>query len=545
MLSLRVQSTTSWSSGSSPTNTMGCVMVRSSPARSRTQWAISGVFIVSLVVGASSVSASRASASQVSASQVSASEVRSARAGTVPRPLIASESTRVRASAAATRVDSVTLARLYAGQSAARAESRPFAPGRVLVRLAVSASDSDAEQLATAAGAASWRRLSPLGLFAFSSAVTTHGDRRSTLELHQRLLALVPDAPSGLDYPGLGGGTPGPTPNDTYYPSQWHLDAGDPAGISAPGAWAVSTGSNQIVVAILDSGVVSGHPDLTGRRFVNEFDPIDGIDNDGNGFVDDASGWDFVDGDTEPEDANGHGTWVLGALGANAGNQFAVAGVDANSRLLVLRVLGNDNTGTTADLIAALDYVLMRPEIRIVNLSLIDYPADDPMLSASLDAVSRQAIVIACAGNNGLGTADTQYPGAHPGTISVGASTPLGDVALFSSTGTTVDLIAPGESVVTVDPSATEADTYGTASGCSMAVPLVSGVAGLIVDVRPQSDGQDLKFLLRATADDLGEPGWDEESGAGRLNAESAVIAAQSLIFQGGFETGDTLRWQE
>ena len=418
--------------------------------------------------------------------------------------------------------------------AAPRLAEHNYRLGYVVARFKPELTQAEVLAAAALAGAKNAQRLSPLGLFSLQTEPT----KSATEDLLQRVWDLPGTVRVTADYIGSGGYVP----NDTFYSSQWHLDQSGP-DIDAPSAWDITRGSSSKVVAIIDSGWNSNHPDfLGGRIFTNAGEVAgDGIDNDSNGYIDDTQGWDFVGNDSVPNDQHSHGTWVQGVYGATANNTFAVAGLDHFSTILPLKILDSSNSGFTSSLINALDYVLLFPEINVVSMSLINFPLDS-FLANSIEAASQSAMLISCAGNGGANTADTQYPGAHPATLSVGSTTSSDSLASFSSTGSTVDVTAPGDSVVTVNAFST-ANSSSTVDGCSFATPLVAGTASLLLDVRPNSDQVDLYYLLRNTSLDLGASGRDDAFGVGRLDVDDLLELALELVYQDDFETGDVDRW--
>ena len=149
------------------------------------------------------------------------------------------------------------------------------------------------------------------------------------------------------------------TPDDPSFGQLWGLhNTGQTGGtndrdIDAPEAWDLATGDANLVVAVTDTGVDFGHPDLADQRWVNTLDPVNGVDDDGNGLLDDWSGWDFVNDDNDPSDDNRHGTHVSGTIGAKGNNAVGVVGVNWNVRIMALKFLNSAGSGSTADAISA------------------------------------------------------------------------------------------------------------------------------------------------------------------------------------------------
>lgn len=322
---------------------------------------------------------------------------------------------------------------------------------------------------------------------------------------------------------GIGQG--GISTNDTSFGTQWHLENTGQSGgvvgadIEAPAAWDITTGSMNIVIAVLDSGIDSDHPEFAGRIAAN--------------------GYDFVNEDNNPEDDHGHGTRVSGAMCANAGNSFGVAGVDWNCQVLPIKVLNSLNVGTAMDLAQALNYVAGLPNVQVVSMSLINYPNDVTLNAALLAASNSGKILISCAGNGGIGNADVSYPGASPLAISIGATTRTDARASFSATGAALDFVAPGNAIVTAAFN-TSADTISTVSGCSLATPITAGVVGLILaraidlGLPPLTQAEVLQFLQAGAEDGVGPPsqdtpGRDDFFGYGRINARRSLEAMPSL----------------
>lgn len=337
-----------------------------------------------------------------------------------------------------------------------------------------------------------------------------------------RLLASLPEV-EVAELNGTGSG--GLVPNDSYYAAQWHLrNTGQWGGvvgadIEAEAAWNLSTGSSSIVVAVLDTGIDSDHPDFAGR-----------IDPDGR---------DFVNEDLDPEADHPHGTWVSGCVAANAGNGFATVGVDWNCRILPIKVLNQANQGTIFDLAQGLNYAATQDDVRIISMSLIDYPPAGMLRNALRNAHEAGKILIACAGNGGIGDANDSFPGASPRTISIGATTITDARAGFSGTGSRLDFVAPGDAIVTTL-HGFSFDSYDVVSGCSFATPIVSGVVGLLLALGEQrgialNQGDVFDLLREGAEDQVGLPnedvlGRDNFHGYGRVNAYRSLLAVPLVL---------------
>ncbi len=294
-------------------------------------------------------------------------------------------------------------------------------------------------------------------------------------------------------------------PNDAYFDEQWALHntgqgsgwdiwfPGTPdANIDWPEAWANATG-NGSVVAILDTGIDYRHSDLGPNVWQNaaEVSGIPGVDDDGNGYVDDFRGWDFVNGDNNPLDGHGHGTHVAGTVAALVNNSTGVAGVMWNGQVMALKILDDQGFGLLSDAIAALQYAIDQG-VRVSNNSW-GYSALGPgnfadhqaLYDAIEAAAAADHLFVAAAGNDTVDTDSTpHYPSAFDldNIISVAATDNNDQLAWFSSWGpVSVDLAAPGQDVFsTYKLFAGRFDDYAWISGTSMATPHVSGVAGLV-----------------------------------------------------------------
>jgi len=322
---------------------------------------------------------------------------------------------------------------------------------------------------------------------------------------------------------GAGGGQ-AKFPNDTSFQNQWHHHntgqvGGTPgADIDSPEAWGMTTGSSDIVVAVLDTGIDTDHPEFAGRI--------------------DPDGFDFVNNDSDPEADHPHGTQVSGALGANGNNSFVVAGVDWNCRILPVKVLNSNNMGSTFDLAQGLNYCATQTDVRIISMSLIGFPPSPTLIDALQTARSAGKILIACAGNDGIGDADTSWPGASPDTISIGATTNTDARAGFSGTGAALDFVAPGTDILTAAHGSV-LDIPSSANGCSLATPIAAGIASLMLDLADQFgmtlSQSDVYDLLQAGAEDEvgppGEdaPGRDDFFGHGRLNAAASLTQLRKI----------------
>ncbi|HEY6762561.1 MAG TPA: S8 family peptidase [Baekduia sp.] len=302
--------------------------------------------------------------------------------------------------------------------------------------------------------------------------------------------------------------------SDPRSEDQWALDGDVPMG--AETAWRQTTGAD-VTVAIVDSGIDLGHPDLAPNLWTNPGEiPGNGVDDDGNGYVDDVHGYDFVDGDGTPQDANGHGTHVAGIVGARGGNGIGTAGVAWRVKLMAVRVLDDQARGTTTGVAAGIRYAVDNGA-RIVNLSLAG-PSSTPDLEDAIQyAQARGVPIVVAAGNDGadLAAAPTFPAGyAEPNVIGVAATTRTGALSSVSDYGPGADIAAPGEEIL----STALGGGYEWRTGTSMAAPEVSGTLALLAAARPDLDGNGLRTALLAAVRHVGLPVED-----GALDAGAAL----------------------
>jgi subtilisin family serine protease len=318
-------------------------------------------------------------------------------------------------------------------------------------------------------------------------------------------------------------------PNDPRFPELYGMTK-----IGAPAAWDLSTGSPSVVVAVIDTGVRYAHEDLSPNVWTNPGEiAANGIDDDGDGFVDDVHGWDFDHNDADPDDDNGHGTHCAGTIGAVGNNGLGVAGVNWNVRLLAVKTHDSAGNSTSAKVIAAFNYVTML-RARGVNVRVTsnswggapEAPAFDQALSAAIAAAGAAGILNVFAAGNANTNTDSQpfYPASYnvANLVSVAASDQNDSRASFSNFGaTTVDLAAPGVGILSTS-GAGAPNTYVTLSGTSMAAPHVAGAAALLSAFQPSLSASSLKATLLGTVDQLAQ--WSGKTlTGGRLNVGRAL----------------------
>jgi subtilisin family serine protease len=337
------------------------------------------------------------------------------------------------------------------------------------------------------------------------------------------------DDPPVVRHPGDGGAQP----NDPLFGDQWSLlNTGQRAGTSgadvcATRAWTKTKGSRKIVVAVIDTGVDYNHQDLSKNIWTRPAALAPYSDEDLGDF-DDQHGFDAADNDGDPMDDNGHGTHCAGIIGAEGDNSDGIAGVNWEVEIMPLKFLGRSGNGTTKDAIECINYVVARKKAG-VNVRIISASWGSTARSRALgDAIKRAGdegiLFIAAAGNSSTNN-DTRphFPSNYdlPNVVSVAALTRTDALARFSNYGAkTVHIAAPGAEIMSTWPG----NQYEEHSGTSMATPVVSGVAALILSVNPDLSVTDLRRRLLDAVDKL--PALDGKvSSGGRVNAALAVRA--------------------
>lgn len=317
------------------------------------------------------------------------------------------------------------------------------------------------------------------------------------------------------------------TPNDPYWNTdpitglgQWSLRR-----TQVDKAWDVARASSQIIVAVIDTGVDAGHPDLAnvvlpGATFLSNPSP--------------------TCAPSPAQDDNSHGTHVAGIIGANANDGVGIAGVAFGVRILPLKVLDCTGTGSLSDIARAIVFAADHGA-KIINISL-GSPGDGQTLHDAVRyATGKGALVVAAAGNCGVanpvcaGLNQPDYPAAYAESFAVGATTSDDVVASFSTQGPEIAVSAPGVRIVSTTPryptyqsAKGSTPNYAAFTGTSQAAPLVSGIAALVWSADPTLTASQVATRIRSTADDLGVPGADQAFGAGRVNAFRAVSGAKT-----------------
>ena len=281
-------------------------------------------------------------------------------------------------------------------------------------------------------------------------------------------------------------------PNDPSWSSQY-----GPTNIQGPQAWDLTTGSNSVTIAVIDTGVDLNHPDLSAKV---------------------VGGCDFVNRDDVAQDDNGHGTHVAGIAAAASNNGVGIAGVSWGARVMPVKVLSASGSGSYQDVASGIIFAADNGA-QIINMSLGGSSPSSVLEDAVNYAFNRGVLVVASAGNSGNST--PPYPAAYTNAFAVAATDSNNNRASFSTYGSFVDIAAPGVSIYATYFD----DTYASLSGTSMSAPHVAGAAALLFGYSQYLDtGAEIRTALESTALDLGSAGWDQYYGHGLIQLRPALL---------------------
>ena len=327
--------------------------------------------------------------------------------------------------------------------------------------------------------------------------------------------------------------------NDPLIDAQWGLGT-----IHAPEAWNITTGSSDVVVAVLDTGIDYRHSDLTANMFKNTGDcNANGIDDDGNGYIDDCYGIDVMNNDSDPMDDFGHGTHVAGTIGALGNSGLGVVGVNWHVSLMPCKFMNQEGRGTTAGALACLEYVKTMKDKGVNIVATNNSWAFHEYSQALSDAIDeqRQRGILFITGSGNEGSDDDKlslYPANYylPNVLAVAATTRADSLAAFSNFGRrTMHLGAPGEDILSTWPG----NQYRTLSGTSMAAPHVTGVAALLKAQNPARDWRAIKNLILAGGDV--DPALTMNTVTGtQLNAYRALTCSGATVLAPVQPVGET-----
>jgi subtilisin family serine protease len=306
------------------------------------------------------------------------------------------------------------------------------------------------------------------------------------------------EADPGLDVVAVEADRPvsiADTGGDPLRPQQWALDA-----LQIESAWSAGTGVD-VDIAVVDSGVSGDHPDLAPRVCSGvAFLASDGVARLGQGAT----------------DGNGHGTHVAGIAAAGTGDRTGTAGVAPSARIMPVRVLGADGTGSSSDVARGITWAVDHGA-EVINVSLGG--GYSSAVDVAVDYAERQGVLVVAASGNAGPNGARNYPAALDDVLAVASHDQGGAISSFSTQGDYVDLSAPGSGIVSTYPDG----RWASMSGTSMATPHVAGAAALLLAAQPELTPAQLRARLRATATDAGVPGFDVAHGWGRLDLLDAL----------------------
>lgn len=339
-------------------------------------------------------------------------------------------------------------------------------------------------------------------------------------------------------------------PNDEFFNRQWGLyndgsvrtttgrsgKAG--ADMNVIKGWEIETGSDSVIVAILDSGTKLDHPDLDGRIWINKNERKNGRDDDGNGFVDDINGYNFAYENSNVRDDGGHGTNICGTIGASTNNRIGYAGIDQHCKLMVCKNLDDENLGEYSWWSASL-YYAANNGAKIINMSEGGYDYSKTLNTAVDFAYESGCLIVASMMNKN--NDDNYYPASFNNVLAIGATdTDDSRCRQFtwgggSNWGSHISVVAPGNRIYGLDYS--DNDNYDVYwSGTSQATAYVSGLAALLLSQNSARTNKELREIIISTGvDRIGDPredspGWDKYYGYGRIDMYAALTYGKTPV---------------
>lgn len=328
-------------------------------------------------------------------------------------------------------------------------------------------------------------------------------------------------------------------PNDPLFGNQYALhNTGQTGGTSgadmkALNAWSIQRGNPEVVIAVVDSGIDLDHPALQSTLWKNPGEIAgNGFDDDGNGFVDDVVGWDFEDNDQFPNDTAGHGTMVAGCIGARANDGIGIAslaggnGENSGCRMMGLLVGSSFPMGSIVD-----DAIIYAADngASVITMSLSISPSVAVQMAIEYANSTHDVFIDCASGNNGPVVA---FPANDERVMAVAATNDDDELASFSNSGPEVEVAAPGVSVLT----SRVGGSYQETNGTSFSAPHVSAVAGLIRSENECLSAEEVRDIIRDSAEDVHIQGFDEGTGHGRVDAYEALLLAGSCGCPGDFD---------
>lgn len=307
---------------------------------------------------------------------------------------------------------------------------------------------------------------------------------------------------------------PAYTPNDPEWPNMWHMKA-----IRADYAWNTTFGSPSVTVAVIDTGVLTTHPDLAGNIWQNPGEIAgNGVDDDANGYIDDKNGFDFAYNDAIPNDVHGHGTSCAGIVAAVQDNALGVTGVAPHCKVMALKAC--TDAGYFYDSFTAPAYLYAADNgAKVLSMSYFSDRVSQIERDAMDYAVAKGVLPVAAAGN--AASVFPFYPGAYENVLSVAAIDGNLNKAGFSNYGSWVDVSAPGTGLRTTTNAPGYTDGFGGTSG---ACPHVAGIAALCFSVKPTATNQEVREAIEDTSITQNQAPFGEFANYGRVDAEAAVL---------------------
>jgi type VII secretion-associated serine protease mycosin len=379
-------------------------------------------------------------------------------------------------------------------------DDAPYIAGRLLVQFAPGTSDEEKAAVHERLGAQVIDEIPELGIQILqvpedaTSMVFAYQAEPSVNFAEPDYIARIagwPDGPvlSSDDLEAMGESLE-QTPNDPRFSEMWNL-----AKIRAEAGWDITVGSPDVIIAVIDTGADFSHPDLQGKLL---------------------PGYDFVNGDADPTDDQGHGTHVAGTAAAATNNGIGIAGVSWSAKVMPVKALGANGAGAHSWIANAIVWATDHGA-DVINMSLGGPYTSATMRQAVDYAWNHGVVVVAAAGNSN--TSNPTYPAAYDNVIGVSATTQNDQRASFSNYGNYVSVASPGVSIL----STIRSGSYQAWSGTSMATPHVAGLAALIKSIHPDWTNTQIRETIEDSAEDLGTPGWDAIFGSGRIDLYEAL----------------------
>lgn len=361
----------------------------------------------------------------------------------------------------------------------ATAQNSPqYVPGRLLVKFRSDVPSVRIQSMINSAGARVMGEIPQIGvkILQLPSNISPTAMARSFGQQREVIFAEV----DWIAEPANG------VPNDPRYPA-WHLTK-----INASSAWSIHTGSSDLIIAIVDTGIDGSHPDLAAKM---------------------VPGWNIYSNSPDTSDATGHGTAVAGTAAAIGNNGTGVASLAWNCRIMPVRVTSSTGSSSSSLIASGILWAADRGA-KVINASFKVHESST-LLNALSNVYNRGIVSVFAAGNDG----SFDSAGDNPYMLRVSATTSNDALASWSATGNNIDLAAPGVGISTT----LRGGGYGTGDGTSFAAPIVAGIAALILSVNPALSPLEVGTILKQSADDLGSIGWDPQYGWGRVNAARAL----------------------